>query len=440
MARTERSSYGAYTGVAIALHWAMALLVLGLLAMGWWMAWALESGGEATRRLGYEAVQLHKAAGLAVLALSFARLAWRLAHPAPPLPYGTPRWAALASHVVHVLLYGFMIGMPLTGWAMVSASPEFSSLPTSFFGLFMVPHLPAAEVSAALFGLGAAETAGLARAGHHWLAILGALLAAGHVAAALKHHYWDRDHVLARMTPGVEPRIPVFEPPARRAGALRSGAAAGLSLAVLAAGAALFMTAPPPPPPRAAPAPEPEQVAADAASDSAAPAWKVLAEQSRIAFHGAQLGAPFQGVFEVWRADIRFDPEVLAASRIRVEIDTASAKTGEGQYDGALPQADWFDVAAHPRAVFLAERIEPGAAPGEYRAFGALTIKGVSQEVELPFVLQIEEDTATVSAELALDRLNFGLGASADPAGAFITREIRVEIALTAQRRAGGVD
>lgn len=440
MARTEESSYGAYTGVAILLHWAIALAILALLAMGWWMTSAIEAEDEGSRRLAYQVIQLHKALGLTVLALSLFRLVWRLSHPAPPLPEGMPRWQRLASDASHFLLYGFMIGAPLTGWAMVASSPEFSSLPTSVFGLFIAPHPPVTEVAAALFALGPRETSELARGAHHLLALLGALLLAVHVAAALKHHYLDRDHVLARMTPGVAPRRPVFAPPARQAGGLARGLAGGLAVMLVAAGAALFLTAPDGPEVAVGDVKPPSAAVATAIRPKPgdAPLWRPSPEQSRIGFTGAQLGAEFTGVFERWSAEIRFDPARLDQSRVRVEIETASAQTGNAQYDGALPEKDWFAAAEHPTAVFEADRFEKGEAESAYRAFGRLTIKGTGREIELPFTLRIEGDLAEMSAKTKLDRLAYGLGASADPTGAFIAQEVGVTIELVAERGAAG--
>lgn len=420
------SSYARYTTVAIALHWVIAAIIIGQLAVGLWMSDAIEGGDEQTRFLAYQAIQIHKAFGLTVLALSVARLAWRLAHPAPPLPAAMPGWQKAASHISHVLLYAFMIGAPLTGWAMSSISVEYSALPTTWFGLFTIPHLPLLS----FVGIDAqAAAADLAHLGHEVLGWLGIALIAVHVGAALKHHLVDGDAILARMTPGVSPRAYVVEPPAPRAGALSKAVAGGLAAAAAAAVAALFLLQPP-----AADASASVRVAA-ASGD--APVWTVTPEASRLGFSGTHTGATFTGVFEAWSADIRFDPARLDASSAQVVVMLASAKTGDSQYDGTLPSADWFDVANHPEAVFDVETFTRGDAPGTYLAAGALTLKGATAPLSLPFTLTIEGDRAVMSGEAVIDRLAFGLGRGSDPTGDWVSKEISVTVALEARRGDG---
>ncbi|MEL6979712.1 MAG: YceI family protein [Pseudomonadota bacterium] len=358
-------------------------------------------------------------------------------------------------HFSHFCFYGFMLAMPLMGWIMVSTSPEFKSLPTTWFDLFTVPHLPISEPVAAAFGAATeARLPELAHNGHQLLAWLAIALLVVHVGAALKHHYADKDEVFARMAPWASPKEPVFAPPAPRASGVATALAILLLLGAGGAAAALFLT----PERAAAPVIEASLAApaADAArdepvaaaetalaSEAAAPLWTVAPEASEISFSGTQLGAPFSGAFARWRAEIRFDPEALEESAVRVEIETASAATGDIQVDGALPGADFFDSAAHPLAVFEASVFAnadaaPEAAAGEtaYRAEGTVTIKGVSAPVAFPFTLAIEDDQAVMRGALSLDRIAYELGLQADAAAAIISREIEVSLEVTATRGA----
>ena len=109
-----------YTGVAIALHWAMAALLVFMI----WLGWNMDEN-EAR-------YQLHKSIGITILFLALARLAWRFANPPPPLPEGMPGYERTASHLVHLAFYALMIGIPLGGWFMVSVSPL--HVPTVLFG------------------------------------------------------------------------------------------------------------------------------------------------------------------------------------------------------------------------------------------------------------------------------------------------------------------
>lgn len=185
---------GRYTRVAIALHWLTALAVLALLAIGLAMT---QMDLAPLRR--FQLYQAHKSIGITVLLLSLLRIGWRLVHPAPPLPAAMPRIERRAASAAHGLLYVLLIGMPMTGWAVVSASPF--NLPTLLYGAIPWPHLPG---FASLADKAAAEKAlALVHASGAWILI--ALLVL-HVGAALRHHLLLRDDILRRMLPFARPR------------------------------------------------------------------------------------------------------------------------------------------------------------------------------------------------------------------------------------------
>ncbi len=187
-----------YSTVAIVLHWTIALLILGQIAGGLYVD-DLPRETDAQKRQVFELLQLHKSFGVTILLLSLARLGWRLTHRAPPLPAEMAGWERFAARATHSGFYVLMIGVPLLGWAMVSASPL--QVPTMLFGQVPWPHLPGFEgiedrraVSGALHEL------------HEYGAFTILGLFALHVAAALKHHFINRDDVLARMLPLVRQR------------------------------------------------------------------------------------------------------------------------------------------------------------------------------------------------------------------------------------------
>lgn len=178
-----------YDGVAMFLHWLTALAVLGLIAMGLIMT-DLPRGSA----LQFSLFQLHKSVGVTVLMLTLLRLAWRLAHRPPALPSEMPAWEKLAAHAGHLGLYALLFGLPLSGWATVSASPF--NIPTVLYGVIPWPHLPVLStlsnkkpVAEALGGLHSAAA---------WILI--ALLVV-HAGAALRHHFLLKDDVLRRMLP-----------------------------------------------------------------------------------------------------------------------------------------------------------------------------------------------------------------------------------------------
>ncbi len=179
--RADGLGHSRYSTVAIILHWVIALLLIGNLAGGL----LLDQIEDYDKQLFFTIIQLHKSTGITILFLALARLAWRLAHPAPPLPdHMTPLELVLAK-VSHWGFYVVMIALPLSGWAMVSTAKV--KFPMLYFGTFEVPMLPVP-----------------ANWNYHDLhGILGWVTLAMivlHVAAALKHHYFDRDNIFARMS------------------------------------------------------------------------------------------------------------------------------------------------------------------------------------------------------------------------------------------------
>ena len=119
--------------------------------------------------------------------LAFARLVWRATHRPPGLPPAMSPLARLAAGGLHLALYGLMLAIPLTGWLMSSAK----GFQTVYFGVLPLPDL-----------LGKDKDLGeLLELVHRWLNYSMMAVVAAHAAAALKHHFVDRDDVLRRMMP-----------------------------------------------------------------------------------------------------------------------------------------------------------------------------------------------------------------------------------------------
>ncbi|MCE9648662.1 MAG: YceI family protein [Parvibaculum sp.] len=163
--------------------------------------------------------------------------------------------------------------------------------------------------------------------------------------------------------------------------------------------------------------------------------WTVAPDPEAISWEATQGGAPLKGHCAKFDAGIAFDPAALAASSVKVSIDTGACQTGDAQKDEYLPQEVWFNVAAFPQAVFEAKsfRHEGG---DKYLADGTLTLKGVTKKVELPFTLTIDGDKAHAQGETTLQRLAFGVGdgpqlSSADVAGL----DVKVKIDLHATKK-----
>lgn len=151
-----------YNNVAVALHWLMALLIIGQLALGIYFH---ELPRDDFKRQLFE---LHRNLGLLILALAVVRIIWRLSHRPPPYPAEMPRWERLAGVWNHRAFYFIMLAMPLTGLAMVSLGPD---------------------------------THELWEGAHKAIAIGTIGLLALHVGAALKHQFLDRYEGAGRMPP-----------------------------------------------------------------------------------------------------------------------------------------------------------------------------------------------------------------------------------------------
>ena len=175
------STEARYTRTAIALHWVLALFIVGNFVLGIYMH---ELPFSLTRLKLYN---WHKWAGVVILALSAGRLLWRLTHRPPALPPG-PAWQAQASHVAHWALYALFFAVPLTGWAYSSMA----GFPIVLFGVLPLPDFVGADRAASE----------AFKPVHGTLAWMLAAVVLLHVAAALKHHFVDRDGLLNRMRPG----------------------------------------------------------------------------------------------------------------------------------------------------------------------------------------------------------------------------------------------
>ena len=178
-----------YTRVAIILHWLIAVILIANIVLAWQF-------DEAKGLAKFQLFQIHKSLGITVLVLSLVRLGWRFVNP-PPAPLASMKaWEKFASLAVHLGFYGIMIGLPMTGWLMVSASPR--NIPTLLFGVIELPYLPFVHGLAVEQAKELAESFGEA---HEVLAWITYGLLGLHVGAALKHQFIDRDTIVSRMIP-----------------------------------------------------------------------------------------------------------------------------------------------------------------------------------------------------------------------------------------------
>ncbi|MCB1562571.1 MAG: cytochrome b/b6 domain-containing protein [Alphaproteobacteria bacterium] len=392
------STYGT---VSRLFHWSTALIVLGLLGLGFYMH-EVEAG-----QFKFQLYGLHKSFGILVLTLAALRILWNLGTSRPSALATHQKWEKFLSKAIHLFLYITLIGMPLSGWIMSSAG----QFPMRVFGLFDLPALTGKNP--ALFDQ--------MREIHETFAygLIAAL--ALHIAGALKHHLIDRDSTLTRMGGNM---------------ALVALGLALLAIPVFFAGGELFEE-------EEAPVNNTSAATAAPASHDLAPAtghnWQIIPASSHISFTFIQYGKRVQGAFTRFDGDIVFDPDNLAGSHAAITIDTANFSTGSGERDAQGTGAGWFDTATYPSATFETESFEH-LGSNQYLAKGRLKIRDVEMPLTLPFSLNIEEGddglhTATMRAKTRLNRLDFGIGQGGDANLQAVENEVEIEIEVTATQR-----
>ena len=394
--QNTKTSWG---GLSRAFHWSIAFLMLAMLVFGFWMV-GLEY---SPAKLEY--YTLHKSVGLTILGLGALRLLWRFMSRAPDPHSGHAAWERFLSKSIHIVLYGAIFLMPLSGWVMSSAG----AFPISFFGLFDVPDVTAKNE--AVFRVSRAV---------HWVSALVIIGAVGlHIMGALKHHVIDRDDTLRLMGGNF-----IF----------------GLTGLVLLGGASYF----------ALPDLLPSKVTAEKnvqqaelqqdierPSQSKVQEWSILREDSHIEFTFEQYGKTVSGFFENWGGEIVFDPDNLEESYAKIQIDIGSIKTGSEDRDAQALRADWFDVDNHPQAVFESESFEALEA-NRFTANGVLKLRGIEKPLSFPFALDFKDDqtqgrSVTLNASLPLERLAFGIGQNQWERTDAIANEVMVNLKIEAR-------
>ncbi|HWT41064.1 MAG TPA: YceI family protein [Sphingopyxis sp.] len=413
---TQRYSY-----TAITLHWLIALLLAFQIALGW----ALEGNNGPELFARY---QLHKSIGISILLLSLARLAVRLFVSRPPASDG-PAWTRALANIVHWLFYLVMILGPITGWLLVSTAKV--QVPTLLYGIVPWPHLPV--------GRAWHEPAENIHGAMAWLAIG---LFALHIAGALRHQWLLGKPELQRMIP------------------FARGKAVGVAIGALALVGAAFAAgnlvypdrpqrveekqstasvvqpgAPSVPLPKVEETPETEATETTPEETAQPLADWTVASGGRLGFTARWNGEAVNGNFSRWRAAIRFSPDELAKSTIRVTVDLASADTGDGQRDDSLKSSDFFNVPAQPNAVFSARDIRH-LGDDRYEARGTLDLRGVSKPATIRFTLHIDGDRARVAGTARIDRTSFGVGQGEWAATDAIAAGVDIAFSFTATRPA----
>ncbi|MGB3795117.1 MAG: cytochrome b/b6 domain-containing protein [Alteraurantiacibacter sp.] len=434
-----------YSKVAITFHWLIALLLAGQIALGFTMS------SDAS---GFADVQLHKSVGIVILVLSLLRLFWRISHKRPaPLEGGV---FGFLSKAVHVLFYVFMIGTPLTGWALVSSSS--TDIPTMLFGVVSLPHLP--------LGTG---VNGAAHEAHELLAFMGIGLFVLHTAGALRHHFIVKDGLLSRMSPAgggfaLAMLLAVLlvgggvfvakgglskserhdhatdHDTSAEAGSVGNsgsqsagdghdhvhgdGAGNGAGNSAGNIGTADGQT-------DQAGADEGDQEVSDnvalsqgaqaegerapTAEPAGPPANWAIQPGGSLRFRVDNGGTALNGRFAKWTGDIAMNPDNPQTARIAITVDLASATLGDATQDTMLRREDFLNTSAYLQATWRSTSVRR-VSGNRYQADGTLSLKGASRPQSLVFTLNGTGNRRSVSGNATIDRKAFsvGTGSNAD--------------------------
>ncbi|MGJ8546816.1 MAG: cytochrome b/b6 domain-containing protein [Sulfitobacter sp.] len=389
-----------YGAVTKTFHWLTALLILSLIPLGWY---ANQLPFDTSEELARKAwlFSLHKTLGVAVFFVALGRIAWALSQPKPGLLNADHKAESFAAELVHWLLYGALVIVPLSGWIGHAAAEGFAPIWWPFGQ--NLPLVPKSTDIEHIFGA------------LHWAAtrvLIGAVLL--HIAGALKHHVIDRDPTLRRMLPG---EAAIGQLPAQHHSRLPGVAALLIWAATVGYGVMLGL---------------PGQTDSDAPAALAEVASDWQVEEGSIEITVMQFGSEVTGSFADWTASISLDETIPDGPAGQAEVTISIASLALGSVTQQALGPDFFDATAHPTAVFSGPilRVADG-----YELQGTLRIKDKSMPVTLPFSLSLDQDKASALGRTTLDRRDFSIG---DNMGdeASLGFSVAVKVNLTAQRTA----
>lgn len=389
------------------IHWLTALIILGLLGMGFYMS-GLDYSEDKLKLYN-----LHKSFGLLVLVLLTLRILALILKGKPKSLLTHKPWEKGLSHLVHLLLYLLLIAMPLSGWVMSSAA----DFPISFFGL-QAPDIVSKDK----------EIFDLSRNAHELMAFALIAFVGLHILGALKHHFIDRDETLQRMT--------------SRSLGLKGGIVLTALIGILFA-PALFLGGSEilheikEEEHEAVEQAVIEETKVETLVKSEITAWDIISDKTTIEFTATQYDKEFTGIFTGITGEIYFDPENLAQSFAHIKIPVAIIETGSDERDDAAVKKDWFSAEEYPEIIFKTTGFDKLGGTKSYLAKGELSIRGVAKIIELPFTLEFANKDgiqhAEMEAKIVLNRLDFGVGQGQWQSTDAISGDVGLTIKLEAQ-------
>ena len=138
--------------------------------------------------------------------------------------------------------------------------------------------------------------------------------------------------------------------------------------------------------------------------------YTITPANSDIDFIGSKVTGSHNGSFEQFNGEVNYVNNDPTKSQVNVTIDMGSVKTDDPKLTEHLKTPDFFDTTKFTDAKFVSTEIKPGGDKGaSHTVTGNLTLHGVTKAVTFPATIAVTPDTATVDANFAINRKDFGI-------------------------------
>ena len=173
-------------------------------------------------------------------------------------------------------------------------------------------------------------------------------------------------------------------------------------------------------------------IAALALQAHAAAYQAIVPAKSSVTFSYKQMGVAIDGRFKKFAAQVNFDPAKAEQAKASFEVELASVDAGSSEADDEVVTKSWFNVAAFPKASFVAKQFKQ-TAPNQYEVTGTLSIKGQSREVKFPMKHTAQGKDGVLTGGFTLKRGDFNIGEGMWAKFDVVANDIQVNFSLTAQ-------
>lgn len=161
--------------------------------------------------------------------------------------------------------------------------------------------------------------------------------------------------------------------------------------------------------------------------------WSMQPKQSTLTFIGKQAGAQFEGAFEKFTADVRFDPQDLSSSRFDVKIDLASVNSRDSERDDIIRGPDLFAVKQWPTARYVAQTFTAKGG-NRYSATGKLVLRNVTRDTPVDFTFENKGGDVWLIGSASIKRLDFGVGQGEWKDTEWVGNDVGIRFALKLSR------